>query len=254
MTRERDKCEKIYSLIQCKNCNADLDLYTVFPWVVAQNIPLRLKSWLPSNNGKNRMNAVNGKGIIVRREQNHRAYRALHGRKAAPSLTTSTVTESISSAIRALAAFPLPTSSSLFNEAARSADALDESDFLTIWDAPPPYTSAPPPDTFRERAYTENLANVMHGRRLRQQREGRQRRMTSLQVRGRAAVREEVAGMLEDALQSWATLRAGLEAVSDCERHVQMAELNLRWQARLICGWQDELNYFDGKTCEIDTL
>ncbi|KAH7905409.1 hypothetical protein BJ138DRAFT_976790, partial [Hygrophoropsis aurantiaca] len=67
-----------------------------------------------------------------------------------------------------LARAPYP-DTRLFHEALCSADAVDESD-LSQWDADPPYGYPAPPNTPAEARFTANLADVMHGRRLRQER------------------------------------------------------------------------------------
>jgi len=71
----------------------------------------------------------------------------------------------------ALALLPLPEESDLFKEALASTNNLDELD-LGQWDHDPPYFVTPgAQDTPSEVRWTRLLEEVMHGRRLRQQRE-----------------------------------------------------------------------------------
>ncbi|KAI5999188.1 hypothetical protein EDD15DRAFT_2128141, partial [Pisolithus albus] len=65
----------------------------------------------------------------------------------------------------AFAVTPLPTSS-LFHEASRSADALDETD-LYIWEQEPPYDYPEPIVMAPEVQYTKKMVDVMFGRRWR---------------------------------------------------------------------------------------
>ncbi|KAG2088053.1 uncharacterized protein F5147DRAFT_542146, partial [Suillus discolor] len=58
----------------------------------------------------------------------------------------------------------------LFQQASQSADNLDESD-LAQWDVNPPYHAPRPLDTPAEVCWTQNLVQVIHGRRCRMERE-----------------------------------------------------------------------------------
>jgi hypothetical protein len=69
-----------------------------------------------------------------------------------------------------LASLPLPEDGDLFKQALKSADALDESE-LDQWDRDPPYVVPGPQDTPSEIRWTGRLEEVMHGRRMRRQRE-----------------------------------------------------------------------------------
>ncbi|OAX32296.1 hypothetical protein K503DRAFT_670867, partial [Rhizopogon vinicolor AM-OR11-026] len=64
---------------------------------------------------------------------------------------------------------PLP-NSYLFHQSLTDSDLVDESD-LSQWDNPPPYHSPPLKDTPDEVRFTQNLLDVVHGRRLRLERE-----------------------------------------------------------------------------------
>lgn len=78
--------------------------------------------------------------------------------------------------------------------------------------------------------------------------------MASLEDQDRAVVRGRIDELLRNALEGWEEFSSRLKGVHECTRHGQMAELNLRWQARLICGWQDELDYIDEKRNDLDPL
>ncbi|KAH7918048.1 hypothetical protein BV22DRAFT_967080, partial [Leucogyrophana mollusca] len=78
-------------------------------------------------------------------------------------------TPSLPTTLLTWARIPLP-DTRLFHETCQSAEAVDESD-LPQWDFDPPYHSPEPPDTAAEVRFTENLIDVMHGRRCRQERE-----------------------------------------------------------------------------------
>jgi hypothetical protein len=56
----------------------------------------------------------------------------------------------------------LPVTSALFQDAARSADLLDETG-LDSWDLGPPYVTGPPLESNGELEYTRRLQCVMHG-------------------------------------------------------------------------------------------
>lgn len=180
-------------------------------------------------------------GKTARKEQNRRAYMRAHGRKTGLSTPTEQTTPLD---VYSQANFTLP-DSSLFHQALRSADELDESEFI-IWDALPPYSQTPPPDTQRERAYTENLGDVMHGRRLRLQRDDQARRWERVASREREAVRAEIIGKIAAGQQRWRALTSTLDGFQGCARHLSVAQINLHWEARLICSLEYELRALEG--------
>ncbi|KIN93739.1 hypothetical protein M404DRAFT_170382 [Pisolithus tinctorius Marx 270] len=108
-------------------------------------------------------------------DQNHHAYRKWAGRHLSKEATHTiqppashiihpNVISSIPALLPLLIAHAtkfLPTSS-LFLEAARSADALDESD-LPRWEEDPPYMDSEPDSTLQEERFTQNLIDVMLG-------------------------------------------------------------------------------------------
>lgn len=138
-----------------------------------------------------------------------------------------------------LAQKPLPTSD-LFNMSANDADALDESD-LPAWDHPPPYTSPPPPSTANEDHFTENMVDVMHGRRQRQSKKMEKDRMDKCI----GDEMEDVKQMLQDKLladrDGWVDLNTLVESFVGCDRHRLMAENYLQWSARRVHALSIEL-------------
>jgi hypothetical protein len=128
----------------------------------------------------------------------------------------------------------LPIFATLFLKALASCDNLDESD-LDQWDSPPPYPpSVTPTDTPSEMRFTERLIEVMHGRRLRQQREMDQRRARMLQEvpheRGCGQIKQD----LQVAWCKWKHLDEYLHTYRAGDREVKMAKHLLQWHARLV--------------------
>jgi hypothetical protein len=98
---------------------------------------------------------------------------------------------------------PLPHHESLFREALRSADALDEGD-LARWKAEPPFVEdedSTDPYSARYLAFTHSLTLVMHGVRLREENTRDAQRRVELLEKGwkpvMAEMREEVRGLLQ---------------------------------------------------------
>ncbi|KAG2115639.1 hypothetical protein DEU56DRAFT_919353 [Suillus clintonianus] len=101
-------------------------------------------------------------GKITRKAQNARAYVKHRGRRG-PRTTISELPDSLTSSLLQFATLPLP-DSYLFHQSCAGSDLIDESD-LSQWDQPPPYDHPVPPDSPEEARFTENLVDVMHGRR-----------------------------------------------------------------------------------------
>lgn len=138
-----------------------------------------------------------------------------------------------------LAQKPLPISD-LFNLSVNDADALDESD-LPVWDHPPPYTSLPPPATADEDRFTENIVDVMHGRRLRQSRKKEKERMDRCMRSDVEDVRQMLKHLLQADRDAWVEANVLVESFVGCERHRLMAENYLQWSARCVHGLSIEL-------------
>ncbi|KAI5982849.1 hypothetical protein EDD15DRAFT_2376808 [Pisolithus albus] len=174
--------------------------------------------------------AASTRCIAKRHCQNSRVYRKRYGRHASKS-SLSDHTKALSvpdlpSSLISLASTPLPTST-LFHDASRSADALDESD-LSIWEQEPPYAYPEPTATVHEVQYTKNLVDVMLGRRWR----------LSKAVRDGRALQfideEFLVGTLKDLtgrISRWSSV-ASRVAGSESGRNREMAHCWLQWQAR----------------------
>jgi hypothetical protein len=118
---------------------------------------------------------------------------------------------------------PLPEASALFREASESAENLDETG-LEIWDTGPPYPLGPSSDSQKEKDFTERLVEVMHGRRLRIQREQCAQRPTA----GIEVLMED----LEHTVTEWDLGRRFMEVYDDGHRELAMARLWRQWLAR----------------------
>lgn len=169
----------------------------------------------------------------LRRAQNARAYAKTHCRRTRTN--TLHVFTPLPAGLVVLAATPLPETSSLFHQALEDPGAIDESD-LPQWDAWPPYNYTPPPDTSAESRFTKNLEEVMHGRRLRLEREvhtERARRYNAGKA-ARAALANEIQEDLRALIGNWITLQEVIVSLpaNTCERHRVMAASLLQWQAR----------------------
>jgi len=112
------------------------------------------------------------RGRAKQQSQNSRAYQKKHGRHVSKlslqsnqPMHESLSVPPLSSCLIVFATIPLPTSN-LFHEASCSADALDESD-LYLWERDPPYNYPEPFMTADEVCYTQDMVDVLIGRRWR---------------------------------------------------------------------------------------
>lgn len=112
---------------------------------------------------------------------------------------------------------------------------LDETG-LDDWDGGPPYASGPPSDTPRELQFTERLKEVVHGRRVRLQRDEevvwQQLTMSDLKVLFNAAIDE------------WEVGHRFLAVYTDGHRERVMAEVWLQWVARRAYDLHSEILYY----------
>ncbi|KAH7903391.1 hypothetical protein BJ138DRAFT_1168197 [Hygrophoropsis aurantiaca] len=196
------------------------------------------------------------RGKATRKVQNACTYAKRCGRQYAsqpssPSATpqhTASEAASVSlpcfpSTLIALARAPYP-DTHLFHEALRSADAVDESD-LSQWDADPPYHYPVPLDTPAEARFTANIVDVMHGRRLRQERCARMDRAKVWGEEGKA----QLCAILKDEIikqfAQWEALEAKINELdkSVCERHMVMARHLLQWKARALYCRRQEFSF-----------
>jgi len=140
----------------------------------------------------------------------------------------------------ALAELPLP-DSFLFLETLAGSESIDESD-LPQWDKAPPYDSPPPPDTPDEAQFTRNLADVMHGRNLRIERESCARRAHMFEMGEILALQKEVQEAEKKLVDGWDKLDECVSSMQACERHRVMAECYRQWQARMIFKYRQEVD------------
>lgn len=176
--------------------------------------------------------------------RNQAYYQRTHGRRGAsttelPSLDSAllplplsqpTPTAQLPAHLISQALVPLPPSHSfLFQEALASAENLDESD-LAQWDADPPYIASEiPSDTPSEIRFTERLVEVMHGRRLRQQRECDMGRNARFIGRTRDQKARELQQEIFRVLGRWQTLELYLPSYKGGAREVRMASHLHEW-------------------------
>ncbi|KAG1860601.1 hypothetical protein C8R48DRAFT_590955, partial [Suillus tomentosus] len=129
----------------------------------------------------------------------------------------------------------------LFQQASQSADNLDESD-LAQWDIDPPYHTPRPLDTPAEARWTENLVQVIHGRRFRMEKEEVYERAKRHSSGGALDLCAELKEGLDVLLRQWAMLDEYVDGMEDCERHYVMAQCLLQWRARRIYRYHNEVH------------
>jgi hypothetical protein len=133
------------------------------------------------------------------------------------------------------ALFPLPNPSSyLFSQSLASSENLDESE-LNKWDCDPPYAAEDYPDGSQdEMIFTERLIEVMHGRRLRQERESDQEREELFQE-DQTSPEMQISWMrceLAFTITHWETLDDCVAKYQAQDREYRMASHRLQWAAR----------------------
>ena len=152
------------------------------------------------------------------------AYKKAHSRQGTCTSSVATVQSSAPDLPQALVAealqLELPVASTLFQDAAKSADLLDETG-LDIWDLGPPYITGPPSESIGELEYTRRLQHVMHGRRLRMLREA--------EYAWQQVGTEVLTEMLDNAITRWEVGRCFVAQYEDGHRECAMAKLWLQW-------------------------
>jgi hypothetical protein len=131
---------------------------------------------------------------------------------------------------------PLPTSS-LFCQAALSADALDGTDYddlrLATFDGSPPYPQLP--------EYTSILCDfdrfrdALHGRQLRQQREYEDKRLARYKRLPLVVFEEKVHGAMMNYLQEWKAIGVALDGLPLDEEpalDLTLGQHSQEWSAR----------------------
>jgi hypothetical protein len=156
--------------------------------------------------------------------QRRTAYKKVHGRQGTSKPTIRTPAPDPPQDLVAEALqLELPTTSALFQDAAQSADLLDETG-LDSWDLGPPYVTGPPSESNGELEYTRRLQCVMHGRRLRMLREA--------EYSWRRVSTEVLEEMLDDTIVRWETGRLFVAHYRDGHRECTMAKLWLQLVAQ----------------------
>jgi hypothetical protein len=129
---------------------------------------------------------------------------------------------------------PLPESAHLFQEALRGPDILDESE-LGVWKDGPPYAiDCTETGSARELHFTERLVEVVHGVRLRGQREDDQVRRLEFMKRDRKEALGALAVEVAEMVDGWDAMRLFVRDYHAGPRALTMAQVHLRWQARTI--------------------
>ncbi|KAJ7652997.1 hypothetical protein B0H17DRAFT_1147188 [Mycena rosella] len=144
----------------------------------------------------------------------------------------------LDSEIEHLASVPLPDSHPLFREALRKADALDESD-LGRWKVEPPFfedDDASDPYSHQYLHFTQSLASVLHGVRLRKQNERDVERRTYFKMSGKEAAVRVLRAEVADLLTGWERVKAICTYYNAYHnsRECSMYQHFIQWQARTI--------------------
>lgn len=135
----------------------------------------------------------------------------------------------------ALALQELPIHSKFFRDASKSAHLLDETG-MDNWDGGPPYMTGPPSDTPRELQFTERLKEVVHGRRVRLQKDE--------EVVWQQLTILDLTALFHAAIEEWEVGRRFLTEYQDEHRERTMAELWLQWVARRAYHLHSEISYY----------
>ncbi|KAK7043473.1 hypothetical protein R3P38DRAFT_3177893 [Favolaschia claudopus] len=136
---------------------------------------------------------------------------------------------------------PLPTDSRLFADALRSPDVLDESD-LGRWKKEPPFvededTTDPYSDVYLR--FTKSLVDVLHGVRLREQRERDAELRAELMRRGRDSVLQQLRGEVLGMFERWERVQKlvddGFYHPYHQSREHTMLQHYIQWLGRTTC-------------------
>jgi hypothetical protein len=112
---------------------------------------------------------------------------------------------------------------------------LDETG-LDDWDSGPPYVTGPPSNTPHEVRFTERLKEVVHGWRVRLQKEE--------EVVWQQHTVSDLTVLLSAAVDEWETGRQFLMEYEDGHREREMAEVWLQWVARQAYDLYSEILYY----------
>jgi hypothetical protein len=163
--------------------------------------------------------------------QRHAAYWRTHGRQGSSQQTCLNLPKDLV----ALALQELPIHSTFFRDASKSAQMLDETG-LDDWDSGPPYATGPPSDTPREVQFTERLKEVVHGRRVRLQKDE--------EVVWQRLTASDLTVLLHAAIDEWEIGYQFLAEYEDGDRERALAEVWLQWVARRAYHLHSEISYY----------
>lgn len=135
----------------------------------------------------------------------------------------------------ALALQELPIHSTFFQDASKSAEMLDETG-MDDWDGGPPYVTGPPSGTPREVQFTERMKEVVHGRRVRLQKDE--------EIVWQQLTVSDLTVLLHAAIDEWEVGRLFLTGYEDGHRERAMAEVWLQWVARRAYNLHSEISYY----------
>ena len=182
----------------------------------------------------------------IRSQQNQRAYQRRKGAAHASSSDASLCIPRLPADLVDLADFPLPTSS-IFQQAMCSADALEDTDHedqkLAAFDGCPPYQSCQ--DIIPRSRNMDLLTDALHGRRLRQQREYEDSRLE----RYRAAASDlevferEIHVLMMKYLTEWEEIGLALKGQVGCDQelNIQLGQHSHKWSARRCLSLYNDL-------------
>jgi hypothetical protein len=165
----------------------------------------------------------------IRHLQNQHAYQCrkavIHASLRIPCLLA---------ALIAVTESPLPTST-IFRQAALSADALDETDYddlrLAHFDGCPPYGQRL--DSTYILRDIDRLMDALHGRRQRQQREHEDKRLKRYKTLPLAVFQEEVHTEMMNYLREWKAIGLALDGLPlDEELDITLGQHSREWYAR----------------------
>ncbi|KAF8151298.1 hypothetical protein B0H34DRAFT_464902 [Crassisporium funariophilum] len=176
----------------------------------------------------------------LRKAQNHRAYQI---RKASappkpPKVTLPAFSvPALSAELVALADFLTPQSRH-FQLASQSSEVLDGTNYadmeLAKWDRPPPYNQPPP-------QHPGQLADALHGYRLRCQREEEDCRLHRYKTTPLPTFASEVHAELMHHHRRWKELQTSMVGLSGQSVDGHFGLELLRWGARRICQLEKDL-------------
>jgi hypothetical protein len=112
---------------------------------------------------------------------------------------------------------------------------LDETG-LSNWDGGPPYATGPPSDTPREVQFTERMKEVVHGRRVRLQKDE--------EVVWQQLAISDLTVLLYAAIDEWEVGCRFVTEYEDGHRECAMAEVWLQWVARRAYDLHSEISHY----------